>query len=169
MKKLFILLLILSFQLSSGQTTAELSVYISAAPDLNSQKAKIQTNFHYLNGYSNLGLIVEKFKLENIDATQVGVEFGYTFTNFVIPIEMTPIIGYGWFSYEKRAGRRFVFGYDFAYIINRSMKIHALINLSENNWTVINEEIDFGVVIGKNYGKRNNLSKVLLIGISFNL
>jgi len=82
---------------------------------------------------------------------------------------MSPMIGYGWFSYEKRAGRRFVFGYDFAYIINRSMKIHALINLSENNWTVINEEIDFGVAIGKNYGKRYNLSKVLLIGISFNL
>ncbi len=191
-KSLLLLILIVSCQPIFAQNGFEVQLF-NGITDFNRTKLKFQTSYEHFNGRSHLGLNFERFKLSSSieipdliqDTTNPDLlkdisynafgffgEFGYTFTNFKIPIEMTPLINFGWFTYDKRWGQRFLGGMDLAYIITPNIKLHLLVTIAQEHWTVAYNVHRIGDIVFGNdtyyYQKRTNNGDCVLLGISYN-
>lgn len=171
MKYLLLSLILLICLPMFPQKSFEILAYQSVAPELTRQKFKIQTEYKKLSGYSHLGLDIERFQLDDYQAVGASVEFGYTFDNFIVPIELTPLVSYGYFWYDGgRVGKRLQVGLDMSYIVTGNMKFHLLANVGHEEWKILTYSEIPGLKELNAYSTEDKLDFALnlYVGISYN-
>ena len=135
MKKLIIIVFAVFVTQSYSQGGSEIQLYQSVTPNLERTRIKILSTYdHTLGGVTHIGLDLEKLKLGSHQAIGLSIQFGHTFDNFTIPIEMSPILSVGWMFYDDTSSLRLNLGGDLAYVLNNTCKLHLLITTAKENW-----------------------------------
>jgi len=171
MKQLLIIALLLTTVMHS-QSGFEIQLY-QGASDFNRQKIKVLRTHESFKGITHIALGTERFTLDNdvikYNAVGIDAEFGYAFTNFKAPIELMPLLSYGWFVYDEgRWGKRLILGLDLAYIISNNFKLHLLVNVGKENWMTAVDH-DLGGITATEYTDFTQNNNNVFIGISYNL
>lgn len=96
---------------------------------------KALTTFEHQTGYSHLGVVAEKFKLGEHNAWGVFFQAGYSFTNFIIPIEITPIISIGRMHFDGAHPFRVLMGAEIGYEITNNIMAGLSLTRARENYT----------------------------------
>ena len=146
MKRLIIVLVLSTIMSTTSSITAifaqnsgsEIQFYQGSDLDGNSRSiVKILSNFDYgVNDTFHMGIVFEKFELGPHDAWGWFVQTGYSFGDFKIPLEITPIASIGQMRYEGAHPFRVQIGLDVGYTLLDRVKAHLSITRARENYSI---------------------------------